>query len=104
MTRPVVGMPGLGLKLQEQSGPTACGGKKEQQSSVLPHTIVIHKSGRVSLIHVDVMNAVAGQEAEDLVAVTGFRPPSLSKSVDDRVFFTHCFLHQCVDYVVQVVV
>jgi hypothetical protein len=76
----VVGVPCLGLEGEEDRHPLALGGVVGQQAAVLPDAVVLLELWAVALVHVDVVDAVAGSEAEDLVA-GGLGSPPLPEGV-----------------------
>ena len=82
----VVGVPGLRLESQEHRDPFLLIRKVNQQTAVLEDAIVLDELADVALVHVDVVDAVARQEAEVLVLDGRFGPPALAERVDERGF------------------
>ena len=78
----IVGVPGLRLKGEEDGDPLIGRGKAEDEAAVLPHSIIVPVPGIVALIHMDVVNAVARIEMEDLVRGPRLRAPARAESED----------------------
>jgi transposase, IS6 family len=78
----IVGMPGLRLEGQEDRHPLVLGRVVQQQPAVLPDPVVTAKLAAVALVHVDVMDPVAGQKPEHLVAGGRLGPPPLPEPKD----------------------
>ena len=73
VSRPVVRVPRLRLELHEDGGPLVLIRKVHHQAAILKHPVIARELTGVALVHVDVVDAVAGQEAE--VLVLDARPP-----------------------------
>jgi len=101
---PVVGVPRLRLKRQEDTDPLVLGRVVQQQPTVLPDAVVLAEALTVALIHVDVMNPVAGPKAEDLVRDPGFWPPALPEGIQAGSRVDGGAAHEVVQLVGQVVV
>lgn len=80
----VIGMQSLRLKGQEQGAPAVQGGVVNQKRTVLPDAVVADEAAGVALVHVDVVDAVAGREAEHLVALA-LRAATFTERVNHRV-------------------
>src|SRR5207248_11749896 len=63
----VVRAPGLRLEGQEDGHPALVGRELEEQRAVLIDAVVLGEIGVVALVHVDVVDAVAGHEPEGLI-------------------------------------
>jgi hypothetical protein len=97
-------VPRLGLKRQEDPDPLVLGRVVQQQAAVLPDAVVPAEALAVALIHVDVVNPVAGQEAEDLVGDPGFGAPALPEGIHAGSRVRGGAAHEVVQLVGQVVV
>jgi hypothetical protein len=104
VSRFVVRMPRLRLKREEDTDPLIRRRERQQQCAVLPHAIVADELCHVPLVHVNVMNAVAGQEIEDLVARLRLGSPSLAERIDARVVFLDGALDEVLELIAEVVV
>ena len=97
-------MPALRLELQEYRGPLVLVWKVHQQPAVLIYAIIVDETTGIALVHVDVVNTVAGQESEVLVLGGGFGTPALTEGVNQRILVGHGALHHPIELVVEVVV
>jgi hypothetical protein len=104
MPGPVVGMPGLRLERQEDRHPLVLGRVVQQQPAVLPDPVITAELLAVSLVHVDVMDPVAGQEPEHLVPGGRLGPPPLPERIDPGRRVGRGPLDKMVQLVGQVVV
>src|SRR5688572_8720802 len=75
-----------------------------EQTAVLPDAVVSDEPADVALVHVDVVNAVAGEESEELVLLVVLRSPPLAERIDDGVLRRDGTLHDPVDLLVQIIV
>jgi len=100
----IIRVPALRLKLQEHGRPSIDRREVHEQAAVLPHAVVVHELAAVALVHVDVVDAVARQEPEDLVAQPVFRSPPLAEGVQQRILFRDRRLHDAIELVVQIVI
>jgi hypothetical protein len=100
----VVGVPGLGLEGQEDRDPLVLGRVVHQQTAVLPNPVVSTELLAVALVHVDVMDPVAGRETKDLVRGGRLGSPSLPERVQPGSWVGYGPLHEVVQLVGQVVV
>ena len=76
----------------------------QQQPAILPDAVVLAEMLAVALIHVDVMNPVAGPKTEDLVRDPGFWPPALPEGIQAGSRVRGGAAHEVVQLVGQVVV
>ncbi len=76
----------------------------KQQRAVLIHPVVFDKSSGVSLVHVNVVDAVSWVESEDFVAPAAFRPPPYAESVELGRGVVDCPLYLAIQFLVEVVV
>ena len=104
MPGPVIGVPGLGLERQEDRHPLVLGRVVQQQPAVLPDPIIAAELLAVALVHVDVMDPVAGQEPEHLVPGGRLGPPSLPEGIDPGRRVGRGPLYEVVELVGQVIV
>jgi hypothetical protein len=100
----VVGVPHLTLEGEEDADPTILVREVQQQSAVLPHAVVPGEGAAVALVHVDVVDAVAGSEAEYLVGLVRLRRPPFPEGVDHRLRLGDRPPHPVVQEVSKVVV
>lgn len=100
----VVGVPGLALEGEEDADPPGLCREVEEQATVLPDAVVALEAPAVALVHVDVVDAVPGQEAEDLVADGGLGPEALAEHVRPGGRIGHRALDVVVEQIGQVVV
>src|SRR5689334_22012998 len=100
----VVGMPGLALKGEKDRHPAVGTGKPEQKTTITPHAIVAGMAAgpRISLVHVNVVDAAIGFEFESLVRLV-LGTPGLAKGEDDGVGIALCPLDLRVDQIVEIV-
>src|SRR5262245_26350074 len=101
VARGVVSVPGLRLKRQKDGHPLLGGQKLQNEAAILPHAVIAEKGGHVALVHVDVVNAESGQEAEDLVRRVWLGAPALAKGIDDRVRFLNRGLLEMLELIVR---
>lgn len=80
----VIGLPGLGLERKEDRRPAILVWRAplENQAAIRPDPIVMPVLIAIPLVHVDVVNAVAGSEAKDLVRRVVLRPPARTVGVE----------------------
>jgi hypothetical protein len=76
----------------------------QQQPAVLPDPVVTAELLAVALVHVDVVDPVAGQEPEDLVPGGRLGPPPLAERIDPGRRVGRGPFHEVVQLVGQVVV
>src|SRR4028118_328296 len=70
----VVRMPSLGLECQEDCNPTVGLGEVDEECPILVYSIVpVMVPFGVALVHVDVVDAVAGIELKNFIAFAFFR-------------------------------
>ncbi len=81
MAGDVVGVPGLRLKRQEDPNSLLGRGEAEDERAILPYPVVTCELWMVALVHVDVVDAVAWYEPEDLVTLVLLRPPGFAEGV-----------------------
>ena len=74
MPRRVVGVPRLRLEPQEHRNPLLLIREMNQQPAVLLDAVVVLELRDVALVHVDVVDPVAGQETEVLVLLFASGP------------------------------
>ena len=79
----IVGVPRLALEGEEDADPARLRGEVQQQRAVLPDAVVALERAAVALVHVDVVDAAAGAEAEHLVGLR-LRPPALPERIQRR--------------------
>ena len=104
MSCPVIGMPGLGLELQKHADPLAGPGKIKQEGPILVYPVIAGKTPHIALIHMDIVDTIAGAEAEYLVGRVAFGPPTLAEGIDKRLLVGHRTLYELIDFLVQIVI
>ena len=104
MSGDIVGVPCLRLEGQEHADPLVARGKVQDQATVLPYAIVVAKGGVVALIHVDIVDAIAGLKVEHLVRNSLLWPPTLAEGVDHRIRFVDCAFDVVLDAIAEIVV
>ena len=104
VSRLVVCVPTLRLKLEEDGNPLSLRREVNDHAAVLPHTIIADEIPHVALIHVDVVDAVAGKEAEVLVLLVILRSPALAECIDYRLFVGDSALHDAINLLVEIVI
>src|SRR5690606_23349743 len=99
----IIGVEALGLEGEEYADPLILVRQVDDQAAVLPYAIVFHEPVRASLVHVDIVDAISRNEAEELVSHI-FRAPALAKGIDlARLHgnrFGYVFLHQFIEVVI----
>src|SRR5262249_764676 len=80
----IVGVPGLRLKCEKDGNPLLRCGEVENQPTILPHTVIADKWLRIALVHVNVVDAIAGAEMKDLIGLLLWSP-TLTKSIYERI-------------------
>ena len=78
----VVGMPGLGLEREKNRGEAIAAWLVEDETAVGPDPVVVPMLIAIALVHMDVVDAVAGCEAEDVVWCVNLRPPARAIGVE----------------------
>src|SRR5438034_1112458 len=86
--RDVIGVPGLRLKLEEDRDPLVLVGEMKEKTTVLPDAVIFDERLDVALVHVDVVDSVAGLEPKVLVLLALW-PPALSKGVNQSLLVCH---------------
>ena len=100
----VVGVPALRLELQEDRDPFLLVREVHEHAAILKHSVIGGELAGIALVHVDVVDAVARQEAEVLVLRARLRSPALTEGVHQGVLVGHRALHHAIELLVQVVV
>src|SRR6185312_4819784 len=100
----IVGMPGLRLEGEEDADPLIGRGEVQDEAAVLPDAIVLLELPDIALVHVDVVNAVAGLEAEGLVGLAWFRPPTVAVGENARVRLVAGTIDEVREAVAEIVV
>src|ERR687890_2767747 len=76
----------------------------EDERTVLPHPVVVCELRVVSLVHVDVVDAVTRHEIEDLVPLILLRSPALAESIHFGVVLQPCPRDVMLDPVTEVII
>src|SRR5829696_4715751 len=100
----VVCVPRLRLERQENRDPLVGRREAEDERAVLPHPVVMCELRVVSLIHVDVVDAVARHEPENLVLLVLLRSPALAENVHFGVVLQPCPRDVMLDPVTEVII
>jgi hypothetical protein len=95
---PVVRVPGLGLEREKHGGPAALSGIKEDQTTVGPRRIIVPVLVVVALIHVHIVNSVAGLKAKDMIWTPHFRTPSRAVRIETFGGVGNSALHPVVEH------
>ena len=104
MSGGIVGMPCLRLECKKRGDPLVGRRKVQYQAAILPYAIVLAIGGAVALIHMDVVDAIAGLEVEHLVSNSLLGPPTLAEGVHQSIGFVDRAFDVMLDAVAEIVV
>lgn len=92
------------LERQEHRDPPRLGSQVQQQTAVLPHSVVAGELGAVALVHVHVVDPVTGQEPEHLVRSGWFGAEALPEHISGDLVVADGAVDVVVQQVGEVVV
>src|SRR5260221_11249581 len=96
-------MQDLGLKFQEHRHPAGFIREMDKEAAVRINTIVFGKTSGISLVHMNIMNALAGSEVKICVGFF-FRRPLAAEAKKGGAFLPKGFSHPTIEESLEAVV